>query len=256
MKYSRLLVLLTPVIILIFLESVIFFPSLFYSVLSLINLTVLATILYFLRRSAVTKNWGSYIGMAVLPLGFLTSIFVYSSILINKFVVQFLFFIAVSFVYFYLRNLYYYLIRPDLYKSYTLKNISSLGNFFLLFFSASAIYGLQSFLNLPVWLLMIFLLFVIFLAVYQIMWVNKIEPKTAFVYILISAVVLLEIGWATSFLPLNYNVVGLALAICYYVLVGLTIPYLNNSLSRKTIKLYLIFGFLSILLVFLTARWM
>ncbi|MDD5295074.1 MAG: hypothetical protein PHP21_04170, partial [Patescibacteria group bacterium] len=114
----------------------------------------------------------------------------------------------------------------------------------------------QSFLNLPVWLLMIFMLIVTFLAVYQVMWANKVEMRMAFPYILISGVILLEIGWSISFLPLNHNIAGLVLAICYYIMSGLSLSYLNDNLDKKIIKQYLIFGYVSILIVLLYARWM
>ncbi|MFA4833494.1 MAG: hypothetical protein WC619_01440 [Patescibacteria group bacterium] len=256
MKYSRLLVLIAPVLILIFSELVIFLPSLFFTSLLLSNLAVLAAILVFIKAGKTKKTFDIYLGTAILPLGFLSSIFVYSSLAVNRFFIQFLFLAAVGFIYFYLRYLYYYLVRPEFCSGDTLKNFSSFGNFFIIFFSASAIYGLQSFLNLPVWLLMIFMLIITFLAVYQIMWTNKVEIKPAFAHILVSGVVLLEIGWSISFLPLNHNMAGLVLAICYYILISLSLSFLDNNLDRKIIKQYLVFGFIGIFIVLLSARWM
>jgi hypothetical protein len=255
MKYSRFLVLLAPVITLISLEFVFLSPKSFYFILFFINLLILAVIFLFFRNSHL-KNFNYYIGEAILPFCFFTSIFIYSSLIISKFFVQLLFLAIVIFIYFYLRNIYYFFTNFTVGKSDLFKNLSSLTNFLVMFFSGAAIYGLQAFLNLPVWLLMIFLMFISFLVVYQKFWVNKINKETAWIYIPASLVILLEIGWAISFLPLSYNVLGLALAICYYVLMGLTIPSLNNSLTKKTVKIYLIFGIASILLIFLTARWM
>jgi hypothetical protein len=256
MKYSRLLVLLTPILIFIFLELVVFNHSLFFVSLLLANLAILAAVLVFLKASKAEKNLGVYLGVAVLPLGFLSSIFVYSSLVVNKFFIQFLFLAASGFIYFYLRYIYYYLVRPEFCRADTIKIISAAGNFFMVFFSASAVYGLQSFLNLPVWLLMVCLLFMIFLAVYQIMWANKIKIKTALAFILIIGVILFEVGWSISFLPLKHDINGLVLAVYYYILIGLSFSYLAGSLNRKIVKNYLIFGFLGTLLVLLTARWM
>ncbi|MFA4941708.1 MAG: hypothetical protein WC582_03930 [Patescibacteria group bacterium] len=255
MKYNRFLVLLTPVIVLISLESVFLSPKSFYFVLFFVNFLILTVIFLFFRDSHL-GNFSYYLGEAILPFCFFTSIFVYSSLIVNKFLIQILFLATVIFIYFYLRNIYYFFINFAAGKSGLFKNLSSLANFSVMFFSGAAIYGLQAFLNLPVWLLMIFLVFISFLAVYQKFWINKIERETAWIYVLASLVILLEIGWAISFLPLSYNVLGLALAICYYVLMGLTVPSINNSLTGKTVKIYLIFGITSILLIFLTARWM
>ena len=96
MKYSRLLVLIAPVLILVFSELVIFFPRSFFSVLLFANLTVLAAILVFLKANKTKKTLGTYLGTAILPLGFLSSIFVYSSLAVNRFFVQFLFRIVKS----------------------------------------------------------------------------------------------------------------------------------------------------------------
>ncbi|MDD5031747.1 MAG: hypothetical protein PHR36_01745 [Patescibacteria group bacterium] len=256
MKYTRLLVPIAPILILVFSELVFFSSYLFFTVLALVNLTVLAAILVFLKASKIQKTPDIYFGTVILPLEFLSSVFIYLSLAVNRFFIQFLFLAAAVFIYFYLRYLYYYLVRPEFFSRDNLKNFSSLGNFFIIFFSASAIYGLQSFLNLPVWLLMIVLLVIIFLTVYQIMWVSKIGLKASFPHILIGGVVLFEIGWSISFLPLNHNIAGLALAICYFLLTGLSLSYLKDSLNKKIIKQYLIFGLLAILAVFLTARWM
>jgi len=88
------------------------------------------------------------------------------------------------------------------------------------------------------------------------MWASKIGLKSSFPYILISGAVLLEIGWSISFLPLNHNIAGLVLAICYYILISLSLSYLSDVLNKKIIKQHLLFGFLSILIVLLSARWM
>jgi len=63
------------------------------------------------------------------------------------------------------------------------------------------------------------------------------------------------LAWSVSFLTLSYYVLGLIVAICYYVLIGLVKAYLLDNLSAKTVKWYLIFGFLALILVLLTARW-
>ena len=253
MKYSRFLVLLTPVIVLILFELVFLKPKLFYLILILANFFVFLTIRLITRKGLIGADWWNFL---ILPICFLTSLFVYSGLVINKFIVHFLFFIITFFIYFYLKNIYYYLIKPDLYKSHTLENFFSFGSFFILFFSASSIYGLQSFLSTPVWLLMIIMLIIVFLVFYQMMWVNKIVFKIALLYILIGCLILLEIAWSISFLPLNYNVTGLILAVCYYMLIGLIMCQIKEALNKKVIKLYLFFGSISILLILLTARWM
>jgi len=63
------------------------------------------------------------------------------------------------------------------------------------------------------------------------------------------------LAWAASFTSLSFYILGLILAVCYYILIGLIRFYLLGRLTRQTIKLYLIFGLSSIFLVLLTAKW-
>lgn len=256
MKYNRFLVLLMPVIVFILLESVFLFPGAFYFILFLVNLSVLGPIFLFFENSKYSKEWRYYANEIILPFSFLTSIFIYFSLATNKLFVQFLFLVVIFFAYFYLRNIYYFFAGSSVGKSDLFKNILSLVNFFIIFFSASVIYGLQAFLNLPVWISMIFWMAISILAVYQKFLANRTKQEEVLIYMLVCSVVFLEIGWAMSFLPLTYNVLGLTMALCYYVLVGLVVAYFNDNLTGKKIKAYLIFGILSILLIFLTARWM
>jgi len=253
MKYSRILTLITPIIVLVLLELFFLKPEMFYVSLVLANLFIVLTVKQFIKESSAGKKWWNFL---ILPLCFFTSLAVYSTLVTNKLIIQLLFFINIAFIYFYLRNIYYYLIRPDLYKSYVLENISSYGNFLAVFFLASSIYGFQSFLNISVWLLAIVMIIAMSLIIYNVMWANKIEFRKGLVYILVSCLILVEVAWSISFLPLKYNVAGLVLAICYYILVGLVRFYLKDDLVKRRVRLYLIFGLASIFLILLTSRWM
>ncbi|MBU1684290.1 hypothetical protein KKC56_02385, partial [Patescibacteria group bacterium] len=130
------------------------------------------------------------------------------------------------------------------------------GNFLTFFFTSSVIYGLQSFIHAPIWMLMIIITPIIFLMTYNILWINEINNKENFIFILINYLILAEITWSLSFLPLNYHIIALILSICYYVLVNLLKLYLKNILTYKTIKLYLISGCAGIILILLTAQWL
>ena len=48
---------------------------------------------------------------------------------------------------------------------------------------------------------------------------------------------------------------GLILALCYYMLVGLVRFYLLGSINPRIVRLYLLFGFACMAAVLLTARW-
>jgi len=251
-KYNRFLVLFTPISILGLFELFLIQPKILYYSIIIANLLVFFTIKQFKKSSAENKEWINFI---ILPICFLTSLGFYSTLIANNIFIQILFFANIFFIYFYLRNIYFYLVQPESYKTYALENISSYGNFLVIFFASSAIYGMQAFLNISVWILILIILPLIALVIYQIIWANKINIKDGFVYIFLGCLILIEIAWAITFLPLAYNIAGLVLAICYYILIGLIRFYLKKNLNKQTIKLYLFFGFSSILIILLTAKW-
>jgi hypothetical protein len=253
MKYNRLLPLLIPLIVLVLFEIFFFYPRMIYVCLVLANLLVFFTTNQFTKASDVSKSWWKFL---ILPSFFLTSLAAFTILIPNKFIVQILFILNSIFLYFYIRTIYYYLIQPAFYRNLSLENISSYGNFLTFFFVSSVIYGLQSFLNISIWPLMVIMVVVTALIVYQVLWINRIDNRPAFVYILISSLILVELAWSISFLPLNFNIAGLILAICYYILIGLVRHHLLEKLDKRTIELYLFFGFGSIIIILLTSRWM
>lgn len=253
MLLNRLLPLITPLSALILFEIFFFYPKMIYSVLLLASSLIFFTVWRFTRASDIDKSWWNFF---ILPGLMYASIIAYTVLLANKTIIQFLFLLNVILLYFYLRYVYYYLFRPAAYKPFSIENISSYGNFLTFFLISAAAYGLQSFLNLRVWLLMAMVLFAAGLIIYQIIWANKIDFKKSLPYILINCLILAELSWSLSFLPLNHNVSGLTLAICYYMLMGLSRHHLLGGLDKSKIKLYLSFGFISILIVLLTARWL
>ena len=142
------------------------------------------------------------------------------------------------------------------YEVFSIENISSYINWLTFFLLAATVYGLASFLNLPISWLVLIMISLTSLLVYQIIWANKIELMPSLPYILISCLILVELFWSISFLPFNYNISGLSLAICYYVVIGLVKNHLLLKLDAAKVKMYLILGSISLLLILSTAKWM
>lgn len=253
MKYNRFLPIIVPFLTIIFLEIFFFFPKMLYVVLVMLFL-----LFFFASRqlSLASPSKEKWYKLLIQPAVFTAGIIVFCTMIPSKTLVQCLFVVDIVFLYFYFTTIYYRLLRPDCDFSYSLENLSSYGNFLSFYFLASSIYGLQVYLQIQTWLLMIFLIFFTGLIVYQVFWANRITTRFGFIYILIISLVLVELAWAASFLTLSYYVLGLILAVCYYILIGLVRFYLLGKIDKKIIKLYLIFGLSSILIVLLTARWM
>lgn len=253
MKYNHFLPLLTSLVVFILLEIFFSYPKIIYIILVLINFVIFFALWQMAKASKIDKRWWNFL---ILPALMSSAVIAYSIFLNNKILIQILFIIDIAFLYFYLRCVYYYLIRPQFYETFSIENISSYGNLLTFFLIATTIYGLQSFLGAPIWILEIIMLIIIFFIVYQIIWVNKIDFKKGLTYILICCLILVELSWSISFLSFNYNIAGLFLAINYYILVGLVKDYSLNKLDKKTIKMYLGIGLTCLFLILFTAQWL
>jgi hypothetical protein len=252
MRHNYLLPILIPFLIWALFVFFLFKPAMVYLAVVLSVCLILFSVRQFIVASISKDKWWNFI---IFPIFFLLSIAAYSTIVGSKIIIHLLFLVNAVFLYFYLRSAYYYFIFPPKYKNLTFEMISSFGNFLAFFFFVSFIYDLESALNLPAWPLMLMITLVSALMIYQGFWASGLKSNLNFLYIIIGALVLLELAWSISFLPLNFNIAGLILAICYYMITGLTKFHLSDKLDKKIIKTYLISGLASIFLILLTARW-
>lgn len=249
---NRFLPLLIPTLVFLLQETYFFYPRSIYLTAVLAILLIFFAVWQFGRASKVDKQWWNYL---ILPVIASIAVMAYSVFISGKFIIQLLFIFNLVFLYLYLRHIYYYLLNPLVYEVFSLENISSYINWLAFFLLSATLYGLASFLNLPIPWLVLVMMGATALLVYQIIWVNKIELRAGLPYILISCLILVELFWSISFLPFNYNIAGLSLAICYYIIIGLVKNHLFNKLDAAKIKMYLILGLISLLLILFTARW-
>lgn len=249
---NRFLPLLIPLLVFLLQEIYFFYPRLIYVTAVLAVLLIFFAVWQFGRASEVDSQWWNYL---ILPAIMSIAVMAYAVFMGGKFMIQLLFIFNLVFLYLYLRQVYYYLLYPPAYEVFSLENISSYVNWLIFFLLASTFYGLASFLNLPIFWLVLIMMGATVLLVYQIIWANKIELKAGLPYILISCLILAELFWSISFLPFNYNIAGLSLAICYYVVIGSVKDYLLGKLNVANVKMYLFLGLISLFLVLFTARW-
>jgi len=252
MKINRFLPLAISLIIFLFFQFYFLFPRMIYIILVLINLAIFFVTWQFAKFSQVDKKWWNFF---ILPSLMSTMVLFYTLFLNNKTIIQLLFLADVIMLFFYLRYIYFYLIKPVSYEVFSIENISSYGNFFTFFLLAAVIYGLQSFLDISLWQLVLAVSLLSLLLVYQYFWASKIDLRNGLPYILINSLILVELSWAISFLPLNFQLLGLCLAVCYYMSTGIIGNYLLDKLNGRKVKIYLILGLISLALILLTARW-
>lgn len=253
MRYNRFLPLIVPFFTLLLSELYFFNTKLIYLVIVLVLILFLFTVRQFVKASDSKEDWRYFL---ILPSMFYMGSTVLSTMIPNRSIIQLLFFLTTAFLYFYFVSIYYYLVNKKMYQQNSLENISSYGNFLAFYFMASAVYGLQTFLHISVWILMLIFIVCTALIISQVLWANNINNKTGYFYLLILCLVLVELAWSSTFLTLNFYILGLIMAVCYYILIGLVRFYLLDKLNKKLIKMYLLFGFSSILIVLITARWL
>jgi hypothetical protein len=217
--------------------------SLFYPALLVSIFLILLAVRIITGKKITQKEFWNF---SILPVLFSSSLAVYSLLLVNQAVIHLLFLLNLLISYFYLKNIY-----PG--KPNFLENISSYGNLLVIFFSFSAIYGLEAFLGPPLWILILSAAAVVILAVYQIFLANKLSVSPAYIFLV--ALLLAQLAWAIYFLPFNYNALGLIAVICYYPLIGLFKLSLVGKLTARSVKFYLISGLAFLILILLTTKW-
>lgn len=255
MVKSKSLVILFLLVSLLALESFLVWPKAVYVALGLINVLLIWLIRYLVKKKQATDGWGNFI---ILPVIFVSGVIAYTSLIpesnfINKLLVQFLFAIALYFVFHYLKELTKYLSQSE--SANELINFSSGFSFLALFFSISSILGLQLFLNLSYWVLLLVIILIIGGLTYQFLWLNRLNSKDNRLLTIINILVLAQVTWVLYFLPFDYNILGLLLVLSFYLLINALKLYLGDNLNRRHLKPLFIFVFIILLLIFLTVKW-
>jgi hypothetical protein len=253
MRLSRFYPLLIPALIYSLSEVYNFWHKSIYAVMIICVFVFIYSSISLVKENISNEKWWN---IFILPSYFTIGLFVFIAMLANSFLIQALFLLNVVFQYYYFKTIYSRTVKSENYQNYSLENLSAYGNFLSVYFISSSIYGLQSFLDFSVWLLMMIMLFFLALIIYQAFWSSAINPKNTFFYLLLFCLTMIEIAWSTSFLPLSYYIMGLLFALCFYILIGLLRFHLLGKLDKRAVKLYLIYGFSCMLLVFLTSRWL
>ncbi|MFA6106596.1 MAG: hypothetical protein WC745_02870 [Patescibacteria group bacterium] len=250
MKKPYFLSVIIPFFLFFSAELINFLPGSIYFILPLAN----ALIVFAIYGIVKTSFYGR-LDFLIFPLVFFNSSVANLLVLNNEFLVQGLIFFSTGMVWYYLKAVYFFHHEPLLYKSFQIRNISVYGNFLAVFFSSSALFGMRSFLNWPVWGIILVLTFLLLVVIYQLNWAHKIPPTDSSVHILVGSLILIEIAWSLSFLPLRYYILGLLFSAAYYVITGLTRHYLSGTLNAKNVKAYIGIGLFSVIIILLSARW-
>ena len=141
------------------------------------------------------------------------------------------------------------------YKDHSLSNISRIINISSIFFWFAGLFDLQAFLKIPLWLLIVVGYLVAYLTLYQFFSIIKIKFSASKLFILISSVLLLELFYIISWLPLISVAKAILMTSAYYFITSLSRHYIQATLAKTVYLRYSLVTGLIWILTLITARW-
>lgn len=251
MKRSRLLINFLPLALLFLSLVFLFYRIFFYAALGLGALLIVLSIKYLVEKSS-SRPWLPFVFPPLLV--FLGGEF-YVILLYNYFFLFLIFSVIIWFTYAYLRSLYYYLAYGAPEREGKIDSLLLSGGFISIWTFSSALFNIQAFLNWPFWFLLLIFAPFVWLSFANFSWWQK-NFSSASLVIFFNTVVLLELTWVLSLLPLNYNILGFLLALFYYFLLFSLRLSWRRELNRRRLRLVLIGSLIIIFLILLTAAWL
>lgn len=252
MKNKRFIPLIAPLIVLLLGEASLIYPKLFFVSIAL-SLATLFFATMLLGKDNEEKYWPFFSALAII---IFLSISSYTALISSALIIQILLFSIFVLNFYYFRTLYYYLVKKEYNRNEQLSSFIVFSGFVSVFAAYSTVYLLPFFISVnPGLLVLAPLVFVLFLFL-QGAYFNRQASKNNFSIFLVTTLVLAQISWIVSYLPLNPQVLGFVIALVYYFLSLSARLSIKGKLSRKSLKWPLILVSSSVLILFLTARWL
>ena len=243
---------LIPILIWIFSQIFVAYPSFFFISLTL-SFLLLALTVKSIFNNYPLGHWSFYLYFPGLLM--LTS-FLYATMLANKNLVQAVLLLAIFLLGIYLYNFYYFFRYQAPERQQFLDSFSFATVVLSVFFMASSTYGLATFLGWSfAWLLLAFLLFSLPLF-FQPFITQRLNIRLNWPWFLSSVFILTQLVAVFYFLPLSFSIVGLLVAIFFYLLLLIIRLLLKDNLSGKILRFPLISSFLITLILLLSSRWL
>jgi hypothetical protein len=233
-------------------EIFLFKPDFFFIALGL-GLLIITFGVRALMKNQTAKFWPVFI---LPPALFFLSFSFYSALLISQFWIQVIFILNVWFVFYYLQNIYYYFSFGAPEREEKFRRLLMSGSFLSAFALSASLFALPIFLSWPfAWLLLLFA-FVSLALFGQTLILEKKFDSEQRLFWGINVIVLAELAGVLFFLPLNYNILGLLLALIFYFLVLLSDWRTAGKLYYKNLKWPIMIGSIIIIFILLSARWL
>lgn len=243
---------LIPLFLFILGEVFIFWPSLFFISLAVSLLVIVLGIKRLFRRSS-SNDWLLFL---YFPVIFFLSSALYIIMIPNQILVQLLFVGVIMFFSFYSYQLDNFLKKEEKVADSLLDNLSFAAVVLSVFFIAAATYGLSTFLGWSfIWLLVGFS-FLVAPLFFQPIIFGDVSLKPTWPFLLAGLVILIQLTAVFYFLPLSLNILGLLVAMFFYLLMLIFRLAAKGILSIRILRPSLITTLLIIIILLLTSRWL
>ncbi len=252
MKNNNFILFLVPFFLWVLDEIFLFRPEFFFVSLGL-GFLIIALTVRTLLKSNRAQFWPLFI---ITPALFYLSFSFYSTILVSQLWIQIIFLLNAWFIFSYLRNIYFYFSFGAPEREIKLKRLLSSGAFLSTFALGANLYGLPIFLSWPFVLLWLaFVVLSIALFGQFLMFADKINREQK-IFLGINILLLAEFAGILFFLPLNYNILGLSIAIVFFLLTLINDWRETDQLVWKNLRYPVIISSIMIIFIFLSARWL
>lgn len=152
-------------------------------------------------------------------------------------------------------NLFAFYHLPRAYQAYSLEYLSLMLAVCGLFFTTSATYLAQLFLEAPVWVMSALVAFITFSVFVAVFWVSKVSWEAGRLYAGVGALVLTEVYIACSWLPTGYTTNAAIFAVIVGWYLGIMRAHAFQKMHYRLLLRHSLFAVALLFLLFLTTPW-
>jgi len=233
-------------------EIFVFRPAFFFVSLGL-GMLVITLSVRALMKNRSQKFWPVFI---IAPALFFLSFSFYSAIITSHFWMQAIFLLIVWYVFYFLKNIYYFYSFGAPEREEKLRRLMLSGSFLSAFAVSSVLFGLPIFLSWS-FLLLLLMFIVICAALFgQFLIFSGRTDREQIIFLAVNTLVLSEFAGVLFLLPLNFNILGLLTAVVFYFLLLINNWRLENRLTYHNLKWPAAASIIISILLLLTARWL
>ncbi|MBU4332200.1 hypothetical protein KKD19_00370 [Patescibacteria group bacterium] len=275
--FIRIIPLITSLLVLLSFELILAKPSLIWILGAFVLILVFGATFLISTKKINRKFWRFLLS----PFLFIFSSLIFFIFFISEsvFLKHFLIAMIAVILGIILENTFRFFYDRKIFFSYSLDNLFHYTNLLSLFLFFSGVYSINVFFEVAAWVLLPLVFLVMLAMSYQNYWVceafratpqavdlaDSLQQKVAALihrsqvesrlYILIPALVLLEIFWVVSYLPTSFYVNGFFLILVYYGITNIIRARLQNTFESGVVKRCLVWGVVALAIILFTARW-